>query len=195
MQQRKPDPDITAIVICRDDEERVGHTVRRLSAHLRALGLHAEILALDEHSGDNTLAVLSLLRREIPELTVVAGVAPGRGYLHGARRAHGRALLLLDARCESPLSALGFALARIEGGMDGLAVSGRFLVVHRTRAQRAFDALVHRRDTAEMHDRLLRRARALGLKVDLAARPRVAAHPLVRLRDALLLPLASRAWW
>lgn len=192
---RKPDPDLTAVVICRDDEERVGHLVRRLAAHLRSLGLRFEILAVDEHSGDNTLAVLSLLRRELPELTVVAGAAPGRGLIRGAERAHGRTLLLLDARCDSPLSALGFALARIEGGMDGLAVNGRYLVLHRTRAHRAFDALVHRRDTGDLHQRVLRRARALGLRVDLTARRPHAQRPLARLRDALLLPLATRAWW
>src|SRR5690242_12900769 len=123
MPHRKPDLDVTAIVICRDDEERVGHTVRRLAIHLRSLGLRSEILVFDEHSGDNTLAVLSLLRRELPEMTVTAGVAPGRGFQQGAQRAHGRALLLLDARCDSPLSALGFALTRIDAGMDGMAVN------------------------------------------------------------------------
>lgn len=195
MVHRKPDPDVTAVVICRDDEERVGHAIRRLGAHLRALGLHAEILAVDEHSGDNTVSLLTLLRRELPELKVVAGVAPGRGFLEAARRARGRSLVLLDARCDSPLAPLGFALARLDAGMDALAVSGRLLVLHRTRAHRAFDALLHRRDSAELHQRFLRRARSLGLRVDLAAAPRAAGSPLVRLRDALLLPLASRAWW
>ena len=195
MTHRKPDLDVTAIVICRDDEERVGHTVRRLASHLRSLGLRSEILVFDEHSGDNTLAVLSLLRREIPEMTVTAGATPGRGFQQGAQRAHGRALLLLDARCDSPLSALGFALARVDAGMDGMAVNGRYLVLHRTRSHRAFDALVHRRDTTELHHRVLRRARGLGLRVNLAARRREPARPLARLRDALLLPLASRAWW
>jgi hypothetical protein len=186
-----PDPDVTAIITCRDDEERVGHAVRRVAAHLESLGLHAEIFAVDEGSADNTRALLSLLRTELPELRVVTGVAPGRGFVRGARLARGQALVLIDARCEAPLSALGFALARVTRGWDGVAVAGRYLVLRRTRTLRAFDALAHRRDALDLERRFLRRARALDLRVDLAAaRPRVSAWN--RLRETFLLPLASR---
>src|SRR4051794_35790398 len=78
--QLQPDLELTAIVVCHDDEELVGHRIRRLSAHLRSLGLRAEILAVDESSGDNSLAILSILRHELPELRIVCGVTPGRGF-------------------------------------------------------------------------------------------------------------------
>ena len=53
-----PKSPVTAIVVCRDDEERVGHVVRRLAAHLRSLRLRFQILVVDEGSADNTLALL-----------------------------------------------------------------------------------------------------------------------------------------
>jgi hypothetical protein len=190
--QHHRDPDVTAIVVCRDDEERVGFVVRRIAAHLRSLGLRGEIFAVDESSADNTPALLALLRREVAELRVVAGAEPGSGFLRGAELARGHALLLIDARCNAPLSALGFALSRIGSGWDGVAVGARYLVLRRTSTLRAFESLVHRRDPRDLERRFLRRARALGLQVNLAAAARPRASAWARLREALLLPLASR---
>jgi hypothetical protein len=190
-----PDLELTAVVACRDDEERVGHTVRRLATHLRGLRLPFEIIAVDEFSGDNTLTLLALLRREIPELKVVPGAAPGRGYVRGAGLARGRAVLLVDARCEAPFAALGFALGRLAEGFDAAAVHGRYLVLRRARAMAAFDALAHRRDPVDLEQRFARRAASLGLKVHRAGRPATPATTWHRFRDAVLVPLASRAWW
>jgi Glycosyl transferase family 2 len=186
----RTDVDVTAVVACRDDEESAGHTVRRVASHLRALGLRAEVLAVDEGSADNTLALLSLLRRALPELEVVAGAAPGRGFVRGAQLARGRALVLIDARSEAPLSALGFALQRVAGERDAVAVGGRYLVLHRTRTMRAHEALLHGRDPGELERSFLKRARSLGLAVDMAA-PRRRPTPWARLREVLLAPIAS----
>lgn len=196
--QPVPTPELSAIVVCRNDEDHAGHTIGRLAAHLSQLGVRAEILAVDERSSDNTLPLLSLLGRELPSLRVIAGVAPGGGHRRGVEEAGAATVLLLEARCDSPLSAIGFALARLEGGLDAIAVHGRFLLLRRGRVRRLLAALVHhphRAAPAELHRRLLRRARALGLRVEVVAEPRGESHPLARLRDALLLPIASRAWW
>lgn len=185
------DPELTALVICRNDEECIGHALRRLHAHLRSLRLRFEILVVDERSTDNSLAVLSLLRRELPGLDVLAGVASGEGYAWSVRRARGRALLLFDARTQAPLSALGFALSRLGDGYDGVAVSGRYLVLRRTRALDILTRLMHRRNPLDLERRFIRRAH--GLRVAVAAAR--ASKPLTRIREALLLPLALRAWW
>lgn len=189
---RDRDLDVTAIVACRDDEDQIGHMVRRLALHLRQLGLAAEIIAVDEGSADNTLALLALLKREIPELTVVAGAASGRAYVRGIALARGRAVLLIDARSESPLSALGHALERLARGQDVVAIASRFLILHRTRTLRAHDALVHRRDAADLERRFLRRAASLRLVVGVAAPHHRRPSPWERLRTTLLSPLASR---
>jgi hypothetical protein len=190
-----PDLDLSAIVVCRDDEERVGHQVRRLSAHLRDLGQRFEIIAVDELSGDNTLTLLGRLKLELPELRVIAGARPGDGYVRGAEQAQGRAILLLDARCEAPLSALGFALGRLGDGWDATAVHGRFLLLRRARTFSAFSALTHHRDPVELERRFLRRAASLGLRVDHASNLPRHASPWHRFRDGVLLPLAARAWY
>jgi hypothetical protein len=71
-------------------------------------------------------------------------------------------------------------------------VAGRYLVFRRTRAWRAFDALLVRpRRPALLERRFLRRARALGLDTEVT-RPR--RRPLLawaRLRASLLRPRVS----
>lgn len=184
--------DVTAVVSCCNDEERIGHLVRRLAEHLTGLGLRFEILAIDEGSTDNTVALLTLIRRGVPQLEVVAGVNEGRGLIRGAKMARGRHLMVLDAGCDPVLSALGFALARLDGeaSCDVVTLPGGVLLMRRTRSWRAFDALLHRRDAVELARRFIRKARTLGLQVHLpeSSRPNSA---WARLRDLLLAPLAS----
>ncbi|MGH2898957.1 MAG: hypothetical protein ACRDMZ_09820, partial [Solirubrobacteraceae bacterium] len=77
-----------------DDEEAVGVAVKRTAEYLRGLSLAFEILAIDEDSGDNSHAVLALLRAEVPELRVTNAPGRGRGVDVGAARAQGAVLLV-----------------------------------------------------------------------------------------------------
>src|SRR6188474_2120296 len=86
--------DLSVILPFGDDEEFVGIAVRRTAEHLRGLGLSFEILAIDEDSGDNSHAVLALLRAEVPELRVTHAPGRGRGVDVGAARAQGTLLLV-----------------------------------------------------------------------------------------------------
>jgi len=182
----EPDCDITVVVRVCDDEERIGHVLRRIAAHLRSMQLGFELLVADEGSGDNTLAVTALLRPSVRELEIMHA-EPALGFHDACQRARGRVIMLYDARTEAPLSALGFALGRLRDGRDVVAVGGRFLVFRRTRAWRAFDALVTRRRRPRvLEKRFLRRARALGLD---CATTQPKRKPLVawgKLRDTLL---------
>src|SRR5215217_266232 len=83
----RPRFDVSVILPFGDDEEAVGIAVRRTAEHLRGLGLRFEILAIDEDSGDNSHAVLALLRAEVPELRVTHAPGRGRGIDAGAGRA------------------------------------------------------------------------------------------------------------
>src|SRR5262245_17998103 len=85
-----PDVDVTVVMRVFDDEERIGHVLRRVTQHLRGLGLSFELLLVDEGSGDNTLAVVALVRSSIPELEVLHTV-PQQGYVTGSQAARGRA--------------------------------------------------------------------------------------------------------
>ena len=72
--------DVSAVVPFGDDEDVIGASVQRIAALLRELGLGFEILAVDENSGDNSHAVLALLRKQVP--AAAASIAASR-----ARRA------------------------------------------------------------------------------------------------------------
>jgi glycosyltransferase involved in cell wall biosynthesis len=183
--------DLSFILRCRDDEERIGHTIQRVAAHLRGMGKRFELLLCDEGSGDNTLAVAALLRSSHPELEVLDAPV-GQGFVVGAERARGRVVVAFDVRSEAPLAALGYALSRLERGLDVLALGGRFLVFQRSRSLRALDALSSSfggsRNPRDLERRFVRRARALGL-------PAAVTHPrreriVERIKNALFVPRA-----
>src|SRR5678809_1277762 len=88
--------DVSVILPFGDDEEAVGIAVRRTAEHLRSLGLAFEILAIDEDSGDNSHAVLALLRAQVPELRVMQAAGRARGFDVGIARAQGRVLWLIE---------------------------------------------------------------------------------------------------
>jgi glycosyltransferase involved in cell wall biosynthesis len=189
-----PDLDITAVVRAHEDEERIGLVLARIARHLTSLGCRFEILVADEGSGDNTVAVAVLMRQRHPEVEVLHAPS-GRGLTAACERARGRAILLYDARTDAPLAGLGWALERLRAGVDIVAVSGRWLVLRRTRTWRAFDALAGvPRDPRVVERRLLRRARSLGFVAEVTQKPshRLLGRSLAALRDALLAPLAVR---
>ena len=175
MTSASPDCDVTFIVRTLDDEERIGHVLGRIARYLAAHKLTAEILVADEGSGDNTVAVAVMLRRHVRQLgreIVVLHAKPGDGFRHACQRARGRVLVLADARTDAPLGPVGYALGRLRDGLDVVALGGRYLVLRRTRAWRAFDALVGRRDAQALETRFLRRARQLGLACTVTHRTR-----------------------
>lgn len=171
MTSASPDCDVTFIVRTFDDEERIGHVLGRIARYLAAHRLSAEIIVADEGSGDNTVAVAIMLRRQIREIAVLH-TEPGAGFRDACQRARGRVLVLGDARTDAPLAAVSYALGRLREGLDVVALGGRFLVMRRTRAWRAFDALAGRRDALAVEKRFLRRARQLGLACAVTHRTR-----------------------
>src|SRR5512142_1164776 len=106
--------DVSVILPFGDDEEAVGIAVKRTAEHLRGLGLTFEILAVDEDSGDNSHAVLALLRAQVPELRVTHAPARGRGVDAGAARAQGTLLLVSTPDVASAsLDGIGEAIRRL----------------------------------------------------------------------------------
>jgi hypothetical protein len=111
---------------------------------------------------------------------------PSFGFHDACQRARGRVVVLYDGRTEAPLSALGFAMGRLRDGRDVVAVGGRFLVFKRTRAWKAFDALVTRRRRPRvLEKRFLRRARNLGLDCATTQPKKQPVIAWARLRDTL----------
>ncbi len=171
--------DISVILPFGDDEEAVGVAVRRTAEHLRGLGLEFEILAVDEDSGDNSHAVLALLRAEVPELRVTHASGRGRGVDAGAGRAQGTLLVVATPDVASAsLDGVGDACRRLlashSGGPDAEVALGRYTVAHRVRSLPAFRGA--RLVGAAMHRRLSKRLTVRNLSVAVTGPTGVAAR-------------------
>ena len=175
--------DVSVILPFGDDEEAVGIAVRRTAEHLRALSLSFEIIAIDEDSGDNSHAVLALLRAEVPELRVTHASGRGRGVDVGASRAQGALLLVSTPDVASAsLDGAGDACRRLLAGESDAEVAlARYTIAHRIRALPAFRGA--RLVGAAMHRRLAKRLQERNLSIRVAGPTGVAAKTAVsRLR-------------
>jgi len=130
--------DVSVILPFGDDEEAVGVAVKRTAEYLRGVGVSFEILAIDEDSGDNSHAVLALLRAEVPEVRVTHASGRGRGVDAGAARAQGTLLVVSTPEVASAsLDGVGEACRRLlANDGDAEVALGRYTVAHRVRAGR-----------------------------------------------------------
>jgi len=158
--------DVSVIIPFSDDEERVGRLARRIARHLHSLHLSFEIIAADEGSSDNSVALLGwLAKSELPHLRLCAA-DPGHGFDSATALARGRVLWFFDVvHAEAPLSPFAWAHSRIvEDHADVVVVAGRFSLARRTRTWQVVDGLRGRAESFER--RLRRRARRRGLRVE-----------------------------
>jgi glycosyltransferase involved in cell wall biosynthesis len=184
--------DVSVILPFRDDEDVIGTAIKRIANHLRELGASFEILAIDEDSGDNSHAVLALLRTHFPELRVSQAEALGRGFDAGARRAQGHTLWLIEpAHALAPLAPFTRAHQQVLAGeLDAVVVRHRFVVAHRVPVLESLTGLKGRGPAFQR--RFARRALLAGLRIDnqslgggaVAPRP-IAERPFARLISAL----------
>jgi hypothetical protein len=175
--------DVSVILPFGDDEEFVGIAVKRTAEHLRSLKLSFEVLAIDEDSGDNSHAVLALLRAEVPELRVTHAPGRGRGVDVGVSRAQGTLLVVSTPDVASAtLDGIGEACRRLLGGDGDAEVAlARYTIAHRVRSLVAFRGA--RLLGAAMHRRLAKRLQVRNLIVRMTGPSGVAAKSAVgRLR-------------
>jgi glycosyltransferase involved in cell wall biosynthesis len=190
--------DVSVVIPFSDHEDVIGTAVSRLANHLREYGVSFEVLAVDDDSGDNSHAILALLRTSGPELRVIGAGARGRGIEVGARRAQGHVLWLVEPiEAMHPLAPFGRAYRRVSRGEhDGIVVRNRFVVCHRTRCLGAIEGIKGHGHAFER--KFTKRAAQRDLDIDtqvLGGDRRVGSRfgqrPLARLFDAIA---PSRAW-
>jgi hypothetical protein len=171
--------DVSVVLPFGDDEEFVGIAVRRTAEHLRGLGLAFEILAIDEDSGDNSHAVLALLRAEVPELRVTHAPARGRGVDAGAARAQGTLLVVASPDVAAgSLDGIGDACRRLLAGEGDAEVAlTRYTIAHRVRALPAIRGA--RLIGPGLHRRLAKRLEVKSLIVRIAGPTGVAVKSTV----------------
>lgn len=180
-------PDVSVILPFHDDEEIIGTAVGRIASCLRSQELRFEIVAVDDDSGDNSLALLALIRRDHPQLQIARAAARGRPYETGVGAAAGEIVWLIEpAAAMEQLGAFHDAYHRVcHAGCDLVAVDRRFVVARRSRCLEAVG------DTrglgAGFRRRLLRRARHRGLDVQASTARRI---PIPRWASPLLSALS-----
>lgn len=168
--------DLSIILPFGDDEEAVGVAVKRTADYLRAAGLRFEILAIDEDSGDNSHAVLALLRADVPELRVTHASGRGRAIDVGVARAQGTLLVVTTPEVASAsLDGVSDACHRLLANRGDAEIAlGRYTIAHRVRALVAFRG--GRLAGAAMHRQLAKRMQVKNLAVTVTPPPGAAAH-------------------
>lgn len=121
---------LSVILLLRNREPAVAAMVRQAAALGRStVGDQGrfEVLALDEHSGDNTLSLLSVLHGKLPELRTIQEVREGTAVAQAARTARGEKWLFLDREVEPEL--LRWGVRQLAGGQRAAVVPGEILAV------------------------------------------------------------------
>ena len=110
-------PVVTVLVPCYNEEDAAAGTIEQLDAALAPLG-DFEILAIEDGSEDDTLAVLRGLEQRFPRLRVVEH-GQNRGYgaalKTGMRHADSELIAIIDADGTYPIA----DLPKLVGMMDG----------------------------------------------------------------------------
>jgi dolichol-phosphate mannosyltransferase len=134
-----------------NEREAVDHFVGRLRPVLDGLGVTYEVVAVDDGSRDATVARLLELRRDWPELRVVAlrrNVGHQTALQAGLRSSHGEYVVSIDADLQDP--------PEVIGDMLSTAREQKVDVVYGVRGDRSTDT-AFKRNTAGMYYWFMRR--------------------------------------
>lgn len=102
-------PDLSVVLPMKNEARNLAALFDRLVPVLTELGLAYEIIAVDDGSGDDTLARLKAMRLDLPELKIVSlsrNFGKEIGVAAGLARASGRAVVLMDSDLQHPPEAI-----------------------------------------------------------------------------------------
>lgn len=91
---------LSVVIPARNEDGCIASTVEHLHLELRLHGVPHEIVVVDDASTDSTFAVLTTLRRMIPELTILQNPGPhgfGRAIVYGLEAMRGDAAVVMMA--------------------------------------------------------------------------------------------------
>ena len=121
-------PDLSIVIPAYNEEKRIGPTLRAIAAYLAPGGMTAEILVVDDGSGDGTSRCVEQLAAEIPGLRLIRNDRNrGKGFSirHGFAESRGALVLLTDADLSAPIEELHQLLPAVRDGGNAIAVGSR----------------------------------------------------------------------
>jgi dolichyl-phosphate beta-glucosyltransferase len=133
-----PTPELSIVIPAYNEERRLPETLRRVRAYLEARRADAEVIVVDDGSGDATAALVEARRGEFPGLRLVSnGVNRGKGYSvrHGMLEARGRIVLFTDADLSAPIEEADKLLAAMrdhEVAIGSRGVDRSLIEVHQS---------------------------------------------------------------
>lgn len=185
MKPRQPSIDVSLVLAVSDAEETLGRDIKAFAAHMKALGLGFEIVAVNDGSRDNSLGLLKLLECQIPELKVIYRDVAGRAFIRGSSEARGETVVLADtSNCPLTWAPLGWALGRLDSGKDAVVLRSRYVVARRLAC---LPAVARARGTSGSFERRFE-AETQGLCLEVVGSRRT-SNVLADVADLLRAPL------
>ena len=123
-------PELSIIIPAFNEELRLPATLERIAAYLKACGVAAEVLVVDDGSKDRSAQVAESFREKIPALRVVSNrINRGKGFSvrHGVQEARGRIALFTDADLSAPIEDAGKLIDALEKQNYDVAIGSRAL--------------------------------------------------------------------
>jgi dolichyl-phosphate beta-glucosyltransferase len=123
------DPNYSIVIPAYNEGKRIGRTLERVLAYLRAQGWDAEVIVVNDGSKDNTADLVRSFGAKHPELHLLENPGNrGKGYSvrNGMLNARGRIVLFSDADLSSPIEEAPKLFQALENGAD-IAIGSRWL--------------------------------------------------------------------
>jgi dolichyl-phosphate beta-glucosyltransferase len=139
MREPSPPPagiDLSVVIPARDEAKRLPRTLEAVASYLKARGLPAEILVVDDGSADATAEVAER-SRGITLVRLPGREGKGAAVRAGVLRALGRRVLFTDADLSTPIGELDRLSAALDGGAD-VAIASRHLPGSRVELEQPF---------------------------------------------------------
>jgi ubiquinone/menaquinone biosynthesis C-methylase UbiE len=137
-------PRVSVVVPCRNERDNIEHVVRRLPP----LGAHTEVIFVEGHSRDDTLAECRRVAAAHPERDITVLVQSGKGKGDAVRlgfaRARGDLLLILDADLSVAPEDLPQFYSAVTSGVGEFAMGSRLVYTMDPRAMRFLNLLGNR---------------------------------------------------
>ena len=123
------EPTYSIVIPAYNEGARLGATLEKVLAYVRARGWDAEVIVVNDGSRDNTAEIVKTFGAKDPALRLVENPGNrGKGYSvrHGMLNARGRIVLFSDADLSSPIEEASKLFLTLEEGAD-IAIGSRWL--------------------------------------------------------------------